>query len=146
MKKIFAAFLTIIMVLHAGPVLAESVDLSGYDDSALIELLAQVQQEIADRNIEKTADLAAGQYICGRDIPAGTYLWICRAQGEDWGNLTVYSLNAEGKHDKQKYWEVAAAPKEGEEPESCIITIEDGDELTSGIPFSLTIYAGPKFQ
>ena len=35
--------------------------------------------------------------------------------------------------------------EEGEEPETFMITINEGEELDSGIPFSLTIYAGAKF-
>ncbi len=124
---------------------AAEIDLSVYDDAALVELLQQVQQEMADRNIEKTADLSGGDYIAGRDIPVGTYVWTCRATGDDWGNITVYSMDTNGNKDKQKFWQVAGAPGEGEEPDSFMITLEEGDELSSGIPFSLTIYAGAKF-
>lgn len=145
MKKIVAVIMMVIMMGTASVVYADPIDLSGFDDTSLVELLGQVQQEIADRNIEKTADLATGKYIGGRDIPAGTYIWTCRAQGDDWGNVTVYTLDAEGKQDKQKFWDVAGSPEEGEDPETFIITVNEGEELSSGIPFSLTIYAGPKF-
>ena len=147
MKKHLAIILGILMLAGAStPVTADPIHLNEYDDTALVELLAQVQQEIVDRNIEKKAELFAGKYIAGRDIPAGTYIWTCMAQGDDWGNVTIYGLDEEGNYTNQKFWDVAGAPEEGEDIESFIITIEEGDELKSGIPFSLTIYAGPKFQ
>ena len=147
MKKYIAIILTIAMLIGTSLLVwSDPIDLSGYDDTALVELLSQVQQEIVNRNIEKTAELPAGKYIGGRDIPAGTFIWTCMAQGEDWGNITVYSLAADGSRDKQKFWDVAGAPEDGEEVDSFIITVEEGDELDSGIPFSLTIYAGAKFQ
>ena len=145
MKKIIRIMAAALILTLNVNVWAAEIDLSGYDDAALVELMAQVQQEVAARNIEKTADLSAGTYIGGRDIPAGTYVWTCKAVGDDWGNITVYSLDEAGNHDKQKMWQVAAAPEEGEEPETFMITINEGEELDSGIPFSLTIYAGAKF-
>lgn len=144
-KYVYILIAAMIITVNVN-VWAVDIDLSVYDDVALVELLQQVQQEMADRNIEKTAELAGGKYIAGRDFPAGTYIWTCRATGDDWGNVTVYSLDAEGKHDNQKFWQVSGAPEEGEEPESYLITINEGEELSSGIPFSLTIYAGAKFQ
>ena len=147
MKKYIAIILTIAMLVGTSSLTwADLIDLSGYDDTALVELLSQVQQEIVNRHIEKTAELPAGKYIGGQDIPAGTFIWTCMAQGDDWGNVTVYSLDADGSHDKQKFWDVAGTPEEGEEVDSFMITVEEGDELESGIPFSLTIYTGAKFH
>lgn len=147
MKKSMVLILTTVMIaVISSFAWADTIDLSGYDDTALVELLRQVQQEIVDRNIEKTAELPSGKYIGGRDIPAGTFIWTCMAQGEDWGNVTVYSLEDDGSYGDQKFWDVAGAPEEGEEVDSFIITVDEGDELESQIPFSLTIYAGPKFR
>ena len=147
MKKSMVLILTTVMIaVTSSFAWADTIDLSGYDDTALVELLRQGQQEIVDRNIEKTAELPSGKYIGGRDIPAGTFIWTCMAQGEDWGNVTVYSLEDDGSYGDQKFWDVAGAPEEGEEVDSFIITVDEGDELESQIPFSLTIYAGPKFQ
>ena len=50
------------------------IDLSGYDDDTLVALMKQVQGEIAARHIEKTAQLRAGTYIFGEDIPVGKYV------------------------------------------------------------------------
>ena len=151
MKRIIALLITVmttltVMTVMTAGVWAEELDLSVYDDTALVGLLEQVQQEVVDRHIEKTAQLQEGVYICGRDIPVGTYVWTCTASGEDWGNVTVYSLDEEGKHDKQLFWEIVSTPEEGEEQESFLITVNDGEELSSQVPFSLTIYAGAVFQ
>ena len=61
-------------------------------------------------------------------------------------NVTVYSLDENGDHDKQKFWQVVSAPENGEAPESYLMTIDEGDELSSQVPFSLTIYAGAAFK
>ena len=146
MKRFIALLLIMIMATMTVNVWADSLDLSGYDDTALVELLGQVQQEVVDRHIEKTAELQAGDYIGGRDVPEGTYVWHCMASGDDWGNVTVYSLDENGDHDKQLFWEVVSAPEAGEEQDSFLITINEGDELSSSVPFSLTIYAGAAFK
>ena len=146
MKRFIALLLITIMTTVTVNVWADSLDLSGYDDTALVELLGQVQQEVADRHIEKTAELQAGDYIGGRDVPEGTYVGHCMASGDDWGNVTVYSLDENGAHDKQLLWEVVSAPEAGEEQDSFLITINEGDELSSSVPFGLTIYAGAAFK
>ena len=146
MKRYIAIFLIAMITVMTVNVWAESPDLGAYDDSALLELLEQVQQEVTDRHIEKTAEMQAGTYIGGRDIPGGTYIYTCMATGEEWGNVTIYTLDDEGGHDKQCFWEVMSAPEEGEEQKSFVITVNEGEELSSQVPFSLTIYAGPSFK
>ena len=44
------------------------------------------------------------------------------------------------------FWEIVSAPEDGEEPESFFITLNPDDQLESGVPFSLTIYAGVEFR
>ena len=43
-------------------------------------------------------------------------------------------------------WEVVSAPEDGKEPETIFITLTDGDELKSGVPFALTIMSGAVFK
>ena len=112
-------------------------------DDALVALMARVQEEIVARHIEGTANLAGGTYIVGMDFLAGPYIYTCLASGEDWGNVTIYSEKGEGD---QQFWEVVTAPEDGEEPESFFITLSPDDQLKSGVPFSLMIYAGVMFN
>ena len=143
MRKVMAVLLVLVMMACSGLSLAEEIDLSTLSDDALVALMARVQEEIVARHIEGTANLPGGTYIAGKDIPAGSYIYTCLASGEDWGNVTIYSDKGEGS---QLFWEVVAAPEDGEEPESFFITLNPDDQLKSGVPFSLTVYAGVMFK
>ena len=123
--------------------IADTVDLSSMTDSEIVALLDQVNQEIANRGINKTAKLPQGSYIGGRDLPAGRYILTILAKGDDWGNLTVKSEEGSGK---LILWDVVSAPENGEEPETIFITLNKGDELKCDVPFSLTIMSGAVFQ
>lgn len=142
MKRIFA-MLAVVLVLFGSVATAEAIELAGLSDEQLVALMERVQEEIVARHIEKTATMRSGSYIAGRDIPAGSYVYTCMASGDDWGNVFVHSEEGAGK---QKFWQIVSAPEDGEEAESFFLTLNTGDELKSSVPFSLTIYAGMKFQ
>ena len=55
-------------------------------------------------------------------------------------------LSAEGGKGQQILWNVVAAPEEGEEPDTLFITLNEGDQLKLGVPFTLTIMSGATFQ
>ena len=143
MRKVMSILFVLVIMACFSLSLAEGIDISTLSDDALVALMARVQEEIVARHIEGTANLAGGTYIAGKDIPAGSYIYTCLASGEDWGNVTIYSEKGEGD---QLFWEVVAAPEDGEEPESFFITLNPDDQLKSGVPFSLTIYAGVMFK
>ena len=143
MRKWIALVMALIMMACAGIATAEEIDLTNLNDDEIVALLRRVQEEIVARHIEATAMLASGTYIVGRDIPAGSYVFTCMAAGDDWGNVTIYSEKGDGD---QLFWEIVSAPKEGMEPESYFITLNEDDHLKSGVPFSLTIYAGVSFK
>ena len=143
MKKWLAVVFVLLLMACSSLSLAEGIDISTLSDDELVALMNRVQEEIVARHIEGTANLAEGKYIVGKDIPAGTYIYTCLATGDDWGNVTIYSEKGEGD---QLFWEVVTAPKDGEEPESFFITLNEEDQLRSGVPFSLTIYAGIMFK
>lgn len=132
--------LTVFSVAHAD---AEEMDVSRLTDEELVSLMRLVNDELVKRGIEKTAVLSKGTYIVGIDIPAGKYLYTCLAIGDDWGNVTVRTEGGEGK---QILWEVVSAPNEGEEPDTVFMTLSEGDQLKSQVPFSLTIQAAIKFH
>ena len=130
-------------LLLALPALAEPVDLSALSDDEVVALLQSVNDEIVSRGIAKTAKLPLGKYLVGRDLPAGRYIYTCMAKGDDWGNVTVYS---EGGKGDLLTWEVVSAAKEGEEPETIFLTLNDGEQLESDVPFSLTVMTGSVFR
>ena len=141
----FYRFLCLVLaaLLFALPAMAETIDLSKLSDDEIVALLDSVNAEIVSRGIKKTASLPQGSYIGGKDLPAGRYIFTCKATGDDWGNVTVKS---EGGAGKLIIWEVVSAPAEGAEPETIFITLNDGDELKSGVPFTLTIMSGAIFR
>ena len=143
MRKVMALLFALVIMACSSFSMAEGIDISALSDDALVALMARVQEEIVARRIEGTANLAGGTYIAGKDIPVGSYIYTCLASGEDWGNVTIYSKKGEGD---QLFWEVVSAPEDGDEPESFFITLNPDDQLKSGVPFSLTIYAGVMFK
>ena len=140
---VLCALLILALTLPLMPAGADQPELASLSDEELLELLARVNAEIVSRNLEKTAELRKGSYIAGRDLPCGTYIYTCRATGNDWGNVTVYSQKGKGN---QLLWEIVSAPEDGEEPESFLVTLEKDDCLESGVPFTLTVYAGVRFK
>ena len=140
---LIACALLISLLTTAFVALAEGFDLSKYSNDEILELLDQVNNEVVKRGLNKTATLAKGAYIAGRDIPVGSYVYTCLATGSDWGNVTIYSDRGNGK---QLMWEVVVAPEKDEEPETIFITLNDGDQLKSGVPFSLTAGSGIIFR
>ena len=140
-KKGIALLLVLAVLLGFGA--AEEIELAHLSDEQVVALMRRVQEEIAARHIEKTATLADGSYIAGRDILAGSYVFTCLAAGDDWGSVTICSEEGEGK---QLLWEVVSAPDAGEAPKTFFISLKPGDRLKSDVPFSLTIYAGAAFQ
>ena len=143
MKKVIAVLLLLVIMVCSGFSLAEVIDISSLNDDELVALMTRVQEEIVARHIEGTANLARGTYIVGKDLPAGSYIYTSLVSGDDWGNVTIYSEKGEGD---QLFWEVLTAPEDGEEPETFFITLSPDDQLTSDVPFSLTIYTGVMFK
>ncbi len=135
--------LLFVCLLLGSVAFANGFDLSSLSDAEIVDLLNKVNAEIVSRGINKTAKLPQGAYIAGKDIPVGKYIFTVMAVGDDWGNVTVYS---EGGKGKQLLWEVVSAPEKGQDPETIFITLNEGDQLKSGVPFSLTIMSGAIFQ
>ena len=140
-RRLFCLLLVSLLVVPFA--LADKVDLSSMTDDEIVALLTQVNNEVVSRGINKTATLPQGSYIGGKDIPAGKYIFVCKAKGDDWGNVTVKTDGGDGK---LILWEVVSAPKNGESPDDIFVTLGEGDELKSGVPFTLTIMSGAVFK
>lgn len=143
MKRILSLTAALLLFCTAAVAQTASINVSTLSDREVLELLDQLNHELVSRGIEKTAVLPKGTYLVGEDLPAGRYVYTCMAQGSDWGNMTVY---ADGGKGDQLVWEVLLAPEDGEQPETVFLKLNEGDELSSGVPFSLTISPGIHFQ
>lgn len=144
MKKLLALFLTICMLTSASTIACAEAQtvLSGYSDSELLTLLAEVQNEIAARKIEKTANLTAGTYIGGRDIPVGTYILAAAGSEDEHGIVSLRSVNDPLDDYPSKLYE----HKHGDDVYSVFVTIEEGDTLIIPFPYTLTISGGVMFK
>ena len=130
----------LVTVFLVSTAMADLVDFSSLTDDEVLSLLDQVNQEVVSRGLNKTAKLPQGSYVAGKDLPVGRYIFTSMAKGEDWGNLIVKSDEGKGS---LLLWEVITA---SDEPETVFITLNKGDKLESGVPFSLTIMSSAIFQ
>ena len=144
MKKILGILLAAVIALTSLTALAETIDFSGYNDAALIELLASVQQEIANRHIEKSASLPQGTYLVGNDIPAGSYDISVEYKGSMWMDVYIYP-DAESKDAKHDFT-VFADGDYGDGTGSFHVDLTEGEVLKCTAPITLTISAGVMFK
>ena len=144
MKKTLALILTVCLL--AAPMAFASAenttDLSLLKDEQLVALLAEVQSEIVARHIEKTASLTDGTYIGGRDIPAGSYILSTAGTEDEFGIVSLRSVNDPAEDYPSKLYEF----KHGDDRYSVFVTIEEGDTLILPFPYTLTISGGVLFQ
>lgn len=143
MKRILSLTAALLLLCTAAVAQTASLNVSTLSDDEVLQLYKQLNQELVSRGLEKTAVMPKGTYLVGEALPAGQYIYTCMAQGSDWGNMTVY---ADGGKGDQLVWEVLLAPEEGEQPETVFLKLKEGDELSSQVPFSLTISPGIHFQ
>ena len=122
-RTISVIFFLLIMLLSVTPAVADSVDLSTFDNDALLELLQQVQQEVVNRKLEKSATLLAGNYIVGKDLPRGSYILKCKYDGVMWTDIYVIGGGGEGR--EKFHGRVFSEDDVGEG--SWQIVLEDGD-------------------
>lgn len=156
MKKLCAICLTLCLALtalaaapggrrapEAGPEqpVVQVIDLSGYGDEQLVDLLRQVQAEIVTRNIEKTAQLSAGTYVFGQDIPVGKYV-LRKSPGDQHGMIELAAADDPEDEYPSKLYEFLS----GTDAFETFITAENGDRLTVELPCELTVSVGVLFQ
>ncbi len=118
-----------IMLVFSVPALAFTFDFSPYSNEELIVLETALQKEKLDRGIAKSANVPAGSYTIGEDIPAGDYS-IELANGQAIGVVMVndglgamYSLTSDN-------------PTVGK------ISLSEGDSFETICSIVLTIYSG----
>ena len=73
MKRFVVLFLVLVLFI---PVAFASgiIDFSVYTDEELETIVAELNKELVARGVGKSAVLTPGDYVIGRDIPAGRYI------------------------------------------------------------------------
>ena len=144
MKKTFGILVAVVIALTSLSGFAEAIDFSAYNNAALIELLASVQQEVADRNIEKSANIPEGSYLVGKDIPVGTYDITVTYNGSMW--MDVYILSDTESKDVKHNFTIFADGDYGDGTGSFHVDLAEGEVLKCTAPITLTISAGVMFR
>ena len=140
-RRFFCCLLICLLLIPAA--FADVPDISGLTNDEVVELLGRVNQEIVTRGIEKTADLPAGRYTAGKDLPAGSYVLTCKTDdshhGIVWVSAPTDDLSSE--YPSILYKHVGLSSEE-----QFRFTIEEGGMLN--LPFSaiLTISSGLLFK
>ena len=138
-KRIFALITSMIILGSSTSVMADVPDISGLTDEEIVQLLADVQQAVVDRNIEKTATLAAGDYLVGTDIPAGRYILYCKYEGWYWATLSILDINGEERFNEELH--------SSNTPEGTFhISLAEGETLHLTDESTLTVDVGVTFE
>lgn len=149
MKRSLTLVIIIAMVIVSMAVVcfAESIELKSLSDEEIVVLLKKVQQEIADRNIEKTAELKEGIYIAGKDVPIGDYIVTGTHEGSHWTSVYIYTQSEwEKGKDREHETEITIFEKYGEVIYK--IALNEGDvlQVLGQGNVTLKIFAGLKFK
>lgn len=123
--------------------LADVPDISSLTDDEIIELLGKVNEELVGRGIAKSAELPAGKYTGGKDIPAGSYIITCKTDeshhGIVWVSAAADDLN--NQYPSILYEHVSFCSEE-----KFRVTIEEGGILNLPFAATVTISAGLFFK
>lgn len=88
MKK-FVAVISILALLFCHvSAFAEGIDLENMETQELIDLQAEIQKLLLERDPMNNAILYPGDYLVGEDIEAGSYL-IQSIDSDEWSDLCV---------------------------------------------------------
>ncbi len=122
---------------------ADVQDISELTDDEIVELLGKVNEEFVRRGIEKSAELPAGKYIGGKDLPAGSYIVTCKTDeshhGIVWVSAAADDLN--NQYPSILYEHVSFSSEE-----KFRVTIEEGGILNLPFAATVTISAGLFFK
>lgn len=135
MKKLAAAILGLFVLITGCIGFGESESkftISSLSDEELIELYKQINEEIVNRKIEKTAHLKPGVYFGVDDIPAGEYLlFVDNSEGDK-----PVIIGFSSRHDYMQTFLLSVQPGKTFQR---YITIEDQDKLEVYTDFDLII-------
>lgn len=119
---------------------AYDLDLKSLSDDEITQLFSDVEQELVDRNINKTSDLLPGTYVGGVDIPVGGYDIISPAGDDDFSVMLIGI-------DKQDMDYYHRDKVDENEDANFHISIKDGYTLTvEGRTATITVNNGLNFK
>ena len=135
-RRLVCALLVCLLLIPGA--FADVPDLSDLTDAEIVELMGKVTEELVGRGIEKSAELPAGKYIGGKDLPAGSYIISCKTDenhhGIVWVSAAADDLN--NQYPSILYEHVSFRTEE-----KFRVTIEEGGILN--LPFAATITISP---
>lgn len=147
-KIVISFFMAIILVSTTIYASSEEIDYSQYDDATIVQMLSDIQAEIAKRGIEKTATLRQGNYSCPEDLPSGSYVLHATAEKMTNGSIWVadpgFTIQTDGYPDKYSLLEYIGIV--GNKEAEYKITLKEGSMLHIPCPATLTIMSGVLFQ
>lgn len=117
---------------------AAPADLSSMTDDEIVELLGLVQKELVSRGIQQSAELPAGKYVGGRDLPAGSYIITCKTDDNHHGIIWVSAASDDLSNN---YPSILYEHVSFNMEEQFRVTIEEGGILN--LPFAATITISP---
>lgn len=123
--------------------LADIPDTSVLTDDEIIELLNKINEELVSRGIAKSANLPAGKYIGGKDLPAGAYIITCKTDDSHHGIVWV---SAEADDLNNQYPSILYEHVSFSSEEQFRVTIEEGGILNLPFSATLTISSGLLFK
>ncbi len=131
MRKYLFLILTVLVVSSLFISCALALDLSSVSDGELMNLPAQISEEQIARGLVKSAEIHAGKYRIGKDIPAGSY--VIKNKGK-------YSMNIFVQNVIGEYTYNLALWSTGEETGR--IELNEGDILDINGDITLSIFTG----
>lgn len=140
MKKSLIVATAFASIFLSSIVYAFDIDLKSMSDTEITQLYSDVEQELVERNINKSSELLPGKYVGGVDIPVGGYD-VYSPSGDDSFDIMLTGLN---KTDLDYYYREQVS---SDEEANFHISVKEGYTLTvSGRSGTITINNGLNFE
>lgn len=140
MKKLLIIATLSITIAFSTIGYAYDLDLKNLSDDEIAQLFTDIEQEIVDRNINKSSELQPGKYVGGGDIPVGGYDITAPSDDE---RFTIMLIGT-NKQDLDYYY--CEKAKAGEDA-NFHVYIKNGYTLTvEGRNATITINNGLNFK
>ncbi len=140
MKKCISVIMIVLLFMAILPIYAiadsQVADIKSLSDDELLALEAAIKEEKIERKLVKSAQVGAGSYIVGQDIPVGSY--TITDDGKYSMNIFVYNDKDAQERDSRivnlVLW--ANGEKTGK------IELSEGNILEINGPIILTVFDG----